>query len=227
MAASSAGVIPVPVLRNTHSWIGAERERCPLVPALHNNLERYLEFGGLLACAHGSGSMRRARQSTRGTRRSMPKPTLLYAWAVPVPALPFLDHTWVTSYDNRLTPYPDDQQVAAAGALYWVLLGRLSSLGRNPKPSHRVLRPAVGRSRACPVSCASKRGLSHYARGTRYHFYLRCRWGMPPIGQSSTLFYRRRKRSATYRPQCPRVHRKPFYLRSLWPSARGMVASDR
>jgi hypothetical protein len=47
--------------------------------------------------------MRRARQSTRGTRRSMPKPTLLYAWAVPVPALPFLDHTWVTSYDNRLS----------------------------------------------------------------------------------------------------------------------------
>ena len=76
--------------------------------------------------------MRRARQSTRGTRRSMPKPTLLYAWAVPVPALPFLDHTWVTSYDNRLTPYPDDQQVAAAGALYWYCWGDFHRWGGTP-----------------------------------------------------------------------------------------------
>ena len=76
--------------------------------------------------------MRRARQTTRGTRRSMPKPTLLYAWAVPVPALPFLDHTWVTSYDNRLTPYPDDQQVAAAGALYWYCWGDFHRWGGTP-----------------------------------------------------------------------------------------------
>jgi hypothetical protein len=44
----------------------------------------------------------------------------LYAWAVPafVAESP-IDHTWVTTYDNRVNVYPNVQQVAAAGAFYW------------------------------------------------------------------------------------------------------------
>jgi hypothetical protein len=37
--------------------------------------------------------------------------TMLYAWAVPafISESP-VDHTWVTTYDNRVHSYPDDQQ---------------------------------------------------------------------------------------------------------------------
>lgn len=45
---------------------------------------------------------------------------LLYAWTVPAftSGSP-VDHTWVTTYDNRVTPYPNDAAVAAAHQSYW------------------------------------------------------------------------------------------------------------
>ena len=48
----------------------------------------------------------------------------LYAWAVPAfSAGSPVDHTWVTTYDNRVKTYTNDQQVAAAGGMLLVLLG--------------------------------------------------------------------------------------------------------
>jgi hypothetical protein len=57
----------------------------------------------------------------------------LYAWAVPafVPESP-VDHTWVTTYDNRVNVYPNVQQVAAAGAFYWYCWGSFHPSGGTP-----------------------------------------------------------------------------------------------
>jgi hypothetical protein len=42
----------------------------------------------------------------------------LFAWAVPVWPGALVDHTWVTTYDNRQTA-----QVAQAGEHYWYCWG--------------------------------------------------------------------------------------------------------
>src|SRR6516164_7201997 len=77
-------------------------------------------------------SMKRRRQVPQEARRSTSKPTLLYAWAVPVETLPFVDHTWVTSYDNRITKHRDIQQVVAARELYWYCWGAFHAWGGTP-----------------------------------------------------------------------------------------------
>ena len=50
----------------------------------------------------------------------MPTTTQLYAWAVPafVDESP-VDHTWVTSYDNRKQNFADVAAVIAANQDYW------------------------------------------------------------------------------------------------------------
>jgi hypothetical protein len=57
----------------------------------------------------------------------------LYAWAVPAftTGSP-VDHTWVTTYDNRVHAYPDDRQVAAAGESYWYCWGSFHATGGTP-----------------------------------------------------------------------------------------------
>ncbi len=57
----------------------------------------------------------------------------LYAWAVPAftTGAP-VDHTWVTSYDNRQTVYQNDAQVAAAGQDYWYCWGAFHASGGTP-----------------------------------------------------------------------------------------------
>ena len=59
--------------------------------------------------------------------------TTLYAWAVPafISESP-VDHTWVTTYDNRVTNFPDDQAVAAAGQSYWYCWGSFHPSGGVP-----------------------------------------------------------------------------------------------
>lgn len=50
--------------------------------------------------------------------------TTLFAWATPAwfnNAV--LDHTWVTTYDNRIKPYPDIAAVVAADEEYWLCWG--------------------------------------------------------------------------------------------------------
>jgi hypothetical protein len=59
---------------------------------------------------------------------------ILYAWAVPAffSGAP-VDHTWVTTYDNRLLPgYPDIQSVTNANQSYWYCWGDFHAKGGTP-----------------------------------------------------------------------------------------------
>jgi hypothetical protein len=58
---------------------------------------------------------------------------LFYAWTVPAftTGSP-VDHTWVTTYDNRVTPYPNDAAVAAANESYWYCWGSFHPTGGTP-----------------------------------------------------------------------------------------------
>lgn len=60
----------------------------------------------------------------------------LYAWVSPafIKWGSPLDHTWVTSYDARLTSYPTIDAVTSAGECYWYCWGDFHSRGRLPDP---------------------------------------------------------------------------------------------
>ena len=63
----------------------------------------------------------------------MAAPTEFYAWTVPAFATGSpVDHTWVTTYDNRVTVYDDDAAVAAAGQNYWYCWGAFHPKGGTP-----------------------------------------------------------------------------------------------
>ena len=57
----------------------------------------------------------------------------LFAWVVPAfsSGSP-VDHTWVTTYDNRQTVYANDSQVAGAGESYWFCWGSFHPAGGTP-----------------------------------------------------------------------------------------------
>jgi hypothetical protein len=57
----------------------------------------------------------------------------LFAWAVPafVSDSP-VDHTWVTTYDNRQNIYPTIQKVVGAGQNYWYCWGSFHPQGGTP-----------------------------------------------------------------------------------------------
>lgn len=69
----------------------------------------------------------------------------LFAWVVPAftSGSP-VDHTWVTSYDNRATAYSNDQQVAAAGECYWYCWGSFHATGGTPGNPTGFLGTQVG-----------------------------------------------------------------------------------
>src|SRR5437879_4160032 len=58
---------------------------------------------------------------------------LLYAWTVPAftSGSP-VDHTWVTTYDNRVNVYPNDAAVIAAQQFYWYCWGAFHPNGGTP-----------------------------------------------------------------------------------------------
>ena len=57
----------------------------------------------------------------------------LYAWVVPAfSSNSPVDHTWVTTYDNRQIVYPDDSQVMQAGESYWYCWGDFHPKGGTP-----------------------------------------------------------------------------------------------
>ena len=57
----------------------------------------------------------------------------LFAWTVPAynPNSP-VDHTWITSYDNRVHPYPVIADVVAAGQYFWYCWGSFHPTGGTP-----------------------------------------------------------------------------------------------
>jgi hypothetical protein len=58
---------------------------------------------------------------------------LFYAWTVPafVSGSP-VDHTWVTTYDNRVNAYQNDAAVIAAHQFYWYCWGSFHPKGGTP-----------------------------------------------------------------------------------------------
>lgn len=58
---------------------------------------------------------------------------VFYAWALPAftTGSP-VDHTWVTSYDNRAQVYQADAAVIAAGEFYWFCWGTFHATGGTP-----------------------------------------------------------------------------------------------
>lgn len=58
----------------------------------------------------------------------------LYAWAVPafVQGGSPVDHTWITTFDNRVNNYSNVQAVAAAGQRYWFCWGGYHPSGGTP-----------------------------------------------------------------------------------------------
>jgi hypothetical protein len=76
--------------------------------------------------------MIRKKPSQRQRRPSEIK-TTLFAWAVPAFAAGSpVDHTWVTTYDNRITPYASIEEVVAAGEFYWYCWGSFHVSGGTP-----------------------------------------------------------------------------------------------
>ena len=63
----------------------------------------------------------------------MPGSTTLYVWTFPSYfAHSPVDHTWVTTYDNRANAYQTDADVAAAGQFYWYCWGKFHPAGGTP-----------------------------------------------------------------------------------------------
>lgn len=59
--------------------------------------------------------------------------TTLYAWVVPAYfSTSFVDHTWVTSYDNRTSTYPSIAAVRQAGQSFWYCWGSFHPKGGAP-----------------------------------------------------------------------------------------------
>ena len=69
----------------------------------------------------------------------------LFAWAVPafMDGSP-VDHTWVTTYDNRTLPYPDDDEVVASGNHFWYCWGGFHAKGGTPDRADGFLGSQAG-----------------------------------------------------------------------------------
>lgn len=71
--------------------------------------------------------------------------TTLSAWATPAWFNnSVLDHTWVTTYDNQIKPYPDIQSVLAADEQYWFCWGAFHAKGGTPVSHTGALGDQVG-----------------------------------------------------------------------------------
>lgn len=69
----------------------------------------------------------------------------LFAWAVP--ALfqgSVVDHTWVTTYDNRITAYTDIPGIVGANEHYWYCWGGFHAAGGTPKIADGFLSKGSG-----------------------------------------------------------------------------------
>ncbi|MBI5129795.1 MAG: hypothetical protein HZA66_10155 [Rhodopseudomonas palustris] len=63
----------------------------------------------------------------------MSQPVMLYAWAIPAwESESPVDHTWVTSYDNRIHAYPTITEVVAANQFLWYCWGSFHAAGGTP-----------------------------------------------------------------------------------------------
>ncbi len=99
--------------------------------------------------------------------------TTLYAWAVPafIDESP-VDHTWVTSYDNRKQGYPDIAAVIAAKQDYWYCWGDFHATGGTPGNASGFLGSQGGDIDAarCLVESNADCSSTYAARGTIFTY---------------------------------------------------------
>lgn len=95
----------------------------------------------------------------------------LYSWAVPAgnDNAP-VDHTWVTTYDNRVRPYPAIGDVDAAGESFWYCWGSFHPKGGTPGNPTGALGQQAGDSKLaqCLVRANADSASVPAARGTIY-----------------------------------------------------------
>lgn len=69
----------------------------------------------------------------------------LFAWCCPAyTSSSTVDHTWVTTYDNRATRHPDVHAVVSAGDDFWFSWGVFHDKGGTPKHADGLLGSASG-----------------------------------------------------------------------------------
>jgi hypothetical protein len=99
--------------------------------------------------------------------------TIIYAWATPafVEGSP-VDHTWVTTYDNRQHAYPNDQAVVAAGASYWYCWGDFHPSAGTPESPSGALGQKAGdlAIAGCLVAPNADSRVMTAARGTIFTY---------------------------------------------------------
>ncbi|VWB80375.1 hypothetical protein BLA14095_03710 [Burkholderia lata] len=97
----------------------------------------------------------------------------LFAWAVPAYFKgSVVDHTWVTTYDNRLNFYNSVADVVAAGEHYWFSWGIYRSAGATPVIPDGFLAAQSGDVPYARCLCKPDvdSGLDHAARGTVFRY---------------------------------------------------------
>lgn len=103
----------------------------------------------------------------------MAKTIPLFAWAVPAFTTNSpVDHTWVTSYDNRTSPYPNIQAVVSAGQYYWYCWGAFHAKGGTPGNADGFLGQQSGdlALAQCLVAANADSQVVPAARGTIYTY---------------------------------------------------------
>jgi hypothetical protein len=99
--------------------------------------------------------------------------TILYAWATDAWFDGnVVDHTWVTTYDNRLTPYCPIGDVVAHGESYWYCWGDFHVHGHDPHGGPGALGSAAGdRAIATCIAQPNVETKSHKpAQGTIFRY---------------------------------------------------------
>lgn len=93
----------------------------------------------------------------------------LYAWVVPAYFTDSpVDHTWITTYDNRVSPYPDINAVIAAGESNWYCWGDFHPTGGTPDNQTGFIGSQAGNVAfsSCLVQPNADSSVSPPARGT-------------------------------------------------------------
>ncbi|MCD4502390.1 hypothetical protein [Chromobacterium vaccinii] len=135
---------------------------------------------------------------------------ILYAWACPafIEGFP-MDHTWVTSYDNRVLKYKDIAEVIRNNGLYWFCWGDFHPKGERHEKDTGFLGSANGDYNYSSCICAPNLDSRQHAeaRGTIYYYGVdgvchqlanQILWssaslGHPPLTVSQALGYRTTK----------------------------------
>ena len=102
-----------------------------------------------------------------------PMQVLLYASVIPAfsPEAP-VDHTWVTTYDSRVSGYANDEAVSAAGQSYWYCWGDFHARGGTPPHPDGFLAQQTGELAfaQCLVAANADSRTAPAARGTIFTY---------------------------------------------------------